>query len=142
MTNFIIDAISFQYICLLQSIWIILGFIQPDVLFDQLQKNDSDGYMARMLISTPRTVTFFYNDFTSLESAEDTFDTLLTAVKSQNNQGGKFVMSKEAMDVFRPFYDELTEETSKKCPLLQGDILRMLHKGHVSNNIIYICILS
>lgn len=86
--------------------WLLLGFIQPAVLFNQLERNEGDGFISRLLISTPKDVHVSIKDLVEDQEGITILD-ILTKLKQQHTAGAKYRFADDAKDAFDIFHDEL-----------------------------------
>lgn len=112
---------------------IFSGFIQPDILFNQVQKGDSDGFLARMSIVTPRLVSFDYDDFTSLDDAIKVED-LLRKVKSHHIISNiSYTFSPDALLRYKSYYSEVKAHSDSMDIFTQPEQRSILNKMLVSD---------
>lgn len=101
-------------------------------MFEQIQRGDPDGFLARMLIVTPKLVSFKYDDYSTTDGGMEIED-ILSAIKDfHSSMTVEYSFSDNALPHFRDYHDRLVAQASTKNILEDADQRAVILKSPVS----------
>ena len=102
-------------------------------MFNQMQKGDADGFLARMLVVSPKLVNFKYEDY---HYNHDTLgiEQLLACIKNQHvTPNMEYNFDDAALEIYIQFFNDLNESISTKDVFEESDQRAVLNKMAVSD---------
>ena len=97
-----------------------------------MQRGDADGFLARMLIISPKLVSFKYEDY-QLNKETLGVEQLLKAIKNQHNTSNiAYTFDTAALQVYIEFFNYLNETMTSKDVFEESDQRSVLNKMAVS----------
>jgi hypothetical protein len=97
-----------------------------------VKRGDPDGFLARLSIVSPRTVSFAYDEFEKNDDAANIEDILRKIMTDHSTPKLQYTFSEDALQVFKAFFNKLRESQDERDVFTEGEQRSIISKMQVS----------